>query len=163
MTLAIVFSLRNVVIAVSLFRRRSGSNWSPMPRRGNADPAAVGKSLLLPPPVGAAASRRIGVAAAAGAVVVPSDGEEEDSWSEPDVTAARRRMGLTAGGIAAERKRASGVAAEQLDSSETDLEKREFSKKPRGKYFRGGGVRGAWAFAGGKIIVVGEISFASYA
>ncbi len=95
-----------------------------MPRRGNADPAAVGKSLL-PPPVGAAASRRIGAAAAA--AVVPSDGEEEDSWSEPDVTAARRRMGLTAGGIAAERKRASGVAAEQLDSSETDLEKREFA------------------------------------
>ena len=100
-----------------------------MQRRGNADPAAVGKSLLLPPPVGAAASRRIGAAAAAAGacVVVPSDGEEEDSWSEPDVTAARRRMGLTAGGIAAERKRASGVTADQLDSSETDLEKREFA------------------------------------
>ncbi len=92
-----------------------------MQRRGNADPAAVGKSLL-PPPVGAATSRRIGAVG-----VVPSDGEEEDSWSEPDVTAARRRMGLTAGGIAAERKRASGVAADQLDSSETDLEKREFA------------------------------------
>ncbi len=98
-----------------------------MPRRGNPDPATVGKSLL-PPPVGAAASRRIGAAGAGAAVVVvPSDGEEEDSWSEPDVTAARRRMGLTAGGIAAERKRASGVATDQLDSSETDLEKREFA------------------------------------
>ncbi len=51
---------------------------------------------------------------------------EEDSWSEPDVNAARRRMGLAAVSSAQDPgNRSSRKGAE--DSSETDLDKREYS------------------------------------